>query len=543
MKEWMGSNNRGLAILRVSSQRQRDNISHEAQEREIRDYCARNGIAVETIFRIIESAKDSDNRKQYGAAIKTALTQGIRHVLFYMYDREARNLTDNEKNEKLVRNNQIAIHYVRDNKILHCGSPDSEFFIRDVQAAANKQYSRSLGVKVVDAMRQKAESGWYPGHKPPLGYVHQRMRDQSGRELKAGTTIVPDPDERKVAQVRREFELRAQGLSFRAIRDQIVREGHVPHERAAKYQHAIIEYRIKSVFYQGRFVWDGIEYEGKHELIIPREVLAQVARAEGGRKHLRVAHDGHGVFGGSWLRCADCGCSIVYERKQKWNRAGELRRTYHFYRCSNGRREHATLAGLHVSEEWLWEQFDQAVGRLTLPEAFAREVARALNATEEQSSARRVERVNDLKLALKACESREDRAYDDFQSGVLDAEAFRRQSQRARADRQKLQAELEDMQRLGSATSRETAQSIIELCRSAKKLYLSRSSQERRDFLEMLLSNPRLRGASLEFDYRKPFLILVEMNETGEWLARLDDFRTACLLHGGTKPWNIVDRG
>ncbi|MDZ4660427.1 MAG: hypothetical protein SGJ18_02285 [Pseudomonadota bacterium] len=41
-----------------------------------------------------------------------ALAQGIKHILFYIGSREARNLTDNEKNERLIKEDKIIIHYV-----------------------------------------------------------------------------------------------------------------------------------------------------------------------------------------------------------------------------------------------------------------------------------------------------------------------------------------------------------------------------------------------------------------------------------------------
>ena len=86
-----------------------------------------------------------------------------------MYDRETRNLSDAESNEKLVRLDKIVLHYVRDRKVLHKFSPDSDFFLRDIQAVSNKQFVRNLSAKVSDALLAKAEDGNYPGNWPPLG--------------------------------------------------------------------------------------------------------------------------------------------------------------------------------------------------------------------------------------------------------------------------------------------------------------------------------------------------------------------------------------
>jgi DNA invertase Pin-like site-specific DNA recombinase len=91
MNDWITDNKTAVAIVRKSSKEQ-SSISHETQENEIRNYCERHGIQLkdENIFRIVESAKNSDERKKYGAAINSALARDIRPILFYMYDRESR---------------------------------------------------------------------------------------------------------------------------------------------------------------------------------------------------------------------------------------------------------------------------------------------------------------------------------------------------------------------------------------------------------------------------------------------------------------------
>ena len=315
-REWLGDNNNAVAIVRKSSKEQ-SSISHETQESEIRSYCERNGLRLkdENIFRIVESAKNSDERKKYGAAINSALARDMRHVLFYMYDRESRNLTDNEKNEKLVKAGLICLHYVRENKVLYKDSPESEFFIRDVQAAANKQFIRNLTVKVVDAMKQKATTGWWPSNNVPLGYATRKVRDEKGKELKRGTTVARDPDENRVRWVQREFELRAKGYSFRAVRQGVIDEGFVPIDEIRGYRIGSIEKRIKNPFYTGKFLWRGVEYQGKHELIIPPAVFNAAQRV--GRGFQRRTFDPeNGVFAGGWLKCGLCGCHVIYDPKK-----------------------------------------------------------------------------------------------------------------------------------------------------------------------------------------------------------------------------------
>ncbi len=223
---WKKNQNRkAIAILRVSSKRQEGNHSHDLQEQKIQDYCRENSLELVEARRIVESAKRSDERKKYSNTISYALKNKIPNILFYMNDREARNLTDNEKNEQLVMDGKIVIHYVHDKKVLEKSSPSSDFLMRDFSALQNKQFSRILSEKVKDVMGKKAQDGWYPGNHPPLGYVNQKLRDEAGKELKRGTIIVPDSDPKILIWIRREFELRSQGFTLVQVREKILQEG------------------------------------------------------------------------------------------------------------------------------------------------------------------------------------------------------------------------------------------------------------------------------------------------------------------------------
>lgn len=309
---WDRSNLKAIAILRVSSHRQKDNSSHEVQASDVKEYISEYSLKLVRTFKIVESAKDSGDRKLYREAIDYALKNKIKHILFYMTDREARNLTDSEQNEKLVRADKLNLHYVHDKKVLHRKSPESDFMMRDFQALQNKQLSRTISMKVMDAMTRKAEDGWFPNNHVPLGYMHARRRDEDGRELKRGTIIVPDINAKTIKQVRREFELRAHGFSFDSIRQQVTEEGLVDIRKVDQYRANTVEKRLKNPFYYGKFRWQECEYIGKHELIIAPELLSQV-QLSFGKLYSRRKIGTHGIFSGGWLRCATCGCSIVYD--------------------------------------------------------------------------------------------------------------------------------------------------------------------------------------------------------------------------------------
>lgn len=71
-----------------------------------------------------------------------------------------------------------------------------------------------------------------------------------------------------------------------------------------------------------------------------------------------------------------------------------------------------------------------------------------------------------------------------------------------------------------------TAKKILELAKTAKSLWEERSKEEKRDFLEKILSNRVLEGATVRYELKKPFRIVSEMASFSNWRSLRDNWRT-----------------
>ena len=444
----MGINKKSIAILRVSTKKQEEGISHKVQAERISDWVKDNDLELVQTYKIAESAKDSESRRKYHAAIEWALKNGIRHILFYMGDREARNLTDNEYNEKLVLQDRIVLHYVQERKILYKDSPESDFTARDYQAVGSKDFSRRLRVKVVDAMRRKAEEGWFPNNHAPLGYIHSFPLDENGRPKKRGSTIVKNPIERVVKQVLREFELCAQGYSVASIREIIIEEGFVVPSKTKAYSKHGIEARLKNKFYRGIFDWQGIEYKGKHELIIPKPLLDAVDERFGHKRQHRRASAEKGIFSGGWIRCGhpDCGLQIVCEHtKKKIKETGE-HKEFKYYRCSNSRGVHGSLKGMYATEGELMKAFEPALDKISISEQRAKEIADALNETDRIAKEAIATEMNGYRKALEDLHKRRLSYLDLLADRVINEKDYAVKLEQIEADQKHFTKLLEDAQ-------------------------------------------------------------------------------------------------
>jgi DNA invertase Pin-like site-specific DNA recombinase len=525
MTAWkLSSNRRSVAILRVSSRKQTDNTSHEVQEREVADYAKSNGLNLVKVYKITESARHSKNRKQYRAALDFILSEGVRHILFYMQDREARNLQDLEDNENLIKNDQIVIHYVHDRRVLDKNSPESEFFSRDVHGVMNKNLSRVISAKVKDSMRYRAQMGWFPGGLVPLGYTYVRPKGADGREIRrAPATIEVDPNETHVRLVRREFELKAQGYSLDKIRESNIASGLVPNYMLPTYHRTSIDVRLHNRFYLGKFMWEGVEYEGKHPLIIPRDLWNAVAASfEEGTRASPITNE-HGIFSG-FLRCADpqCGCLITYDPKTKVIAKTGEKKTYHLYRCGNGRRVHSSFKGSYVSEESLWEQFGKAVDTLMVTEELAKAVADELNKSDHKLIDETRREIKSLEESLRGLEANNNRIFDLYLGGKIDDQEYKIQKARIRDQKSQVVREIDTLKARTDKKSQVSAKTIFELCNEAKTLWKDKAPVEKRNFLKRILSNQKLEGQTLRYNLKKPFAVLVEMQNSLDWWAFTD---------------------
>ena len=517
--EWIGKNRKAIAPLRVSSGGQEGNTSWLTQKRDCEEYCHRLGLELVEAVQIVETARKSELRKKYGEVLKRASRQNIQHILFHKYDREARNLTDNENNEILVREGKIVLHYVADGKILHKNSSDTDFLMRDYHAVQNKHYSRDLSTKVRKATQTKAETGWWPGCRPPDGYINEKLKSDRGFERRRGSIIVRDPNEKTLKRVQREFEIRAENPTptLREVRNRVIAEGLISPNEIKKYHIGSIERRLKNIFYDARFTWHDVEYAGKHERIIPAALFWKVQETFGIRTPYRKNPDA--LFGHGWMTCGEpaCGCSIVFDPITKKIKAtGEIK-TFKYYRCSNGKQVHASMKGMRVSEESIMEQFGGAVREISIREDFRDELMRAVNETFLKMSRAVKEDLERFKAALAAVKEREDRAYDRYDAGEIDRETYNRQRKRLQEEQLEYVSKMEQAQLSINEAGRETVESIIQLATNADSLWKHMTTEERRFLLDRLLSNRLLDAASVRYEIIKPLRTLSEMKEDSKW--------------------------
>jgi site-specific DNA recombinase len=508
MKQYRLGTPRTLGIVRVSSKKQGDNNSPGVQGDGIKSYALAEGLELVDVIVIEESAKSSETRVKFRAALERAKKENVRHIVVWVWDRSTRNFTDYELLEQLIHKDDFVLHIAHERWPLHADSPEGDWLKAEMNTIVAKTYSRQLSRRAKESQDAKARDGWYPT-RPPLGYRNAKLVGTNGVMKDRGGTIELLPAGR--ALLRRMFDLRVAGTSLEAIGQAIVAEGlwTAVGKPARRVRASEVDQLLKHEFYAGYFVWRGERYQGKHEPVFTRQEWERLQATFGDGAPRGTPLVKAGVFQG-FLTCAECGCQITYDPKTK--KSGKV---YEYYRCADGVRFHQKR--VHVTESNLLGQFEAAIAEITIPDAVAAEVARVLRETHDAARAGRKREIAALKRAVEHVEKREDELTNRLLDGKLDDIVYARQQQRLASERQ------EAVDRLARASEHlddrclVTTERIFELAKQSKSLWKRRSPTEQRELLEMLLSNPRLEGVSARWDMKKPFAILAEMAKGGQW--------------------------
>lgn len=131
---------------------------------------------------------------------------------------------------------------------------------------------------------------------------------------------------------------------------------------------------------------------------------------------------------------------------------------------------HKSLNGMGISEEKIWQQLEAVPAAIALTNDLDRDIADALNASQQKSKAAVSSEIERYRDALRGLEPREDAFADLLANGSMTVDQYKRQMQRIREQRDEFTIQLEHVQHSINDAFMETAHSILELAIDAKKL-------------------------------------------------------------------------
>lgn len=490
-----GRNMRHACIYaRVSTvEQEKEGFSIPAQLKMLRTYAKKRG------FNVVQEYTDSETARSTGRT-------GFNNMLSYLGKDGKCRVILVEKTDRLTRNmadylaldiekTGIEIHFVREGKVMNRDSSPSDHFIQDIEIAQAAYLSRNISSEARKGMRAKAEAGLYPS-VAPIGYLN--TTGENGVKI-----IVKDPVNAPL--IKQMFEVHSEGnTSISEIASRLFSLG-LRSKRGNRISTSTIHKMLRNPIYRGKFIWKGVEYDGKHEPIVNASLWFSVQDMLGERSVEKPKQSFDFAYK-NLMKCGICGCSITAERKKD---------KYSYYHCTGHKGWHYGESS--VREKSLDMQFSIFLRKLRIDEGI---VPYLLKHLEEETRDER-KALEDTRERLvsqrERLRRRSEVLYDDRLDGRITVSRFDVKDAEIRREIELVEEQLSDLEASALRDPLKHAKGILELNQSAARLYDKAPKAEKKPFLENLFSNCTLRAGSIQPELRYPFNILADTNAT--WKA------------------------
>ncbi len=461
-----------FAYTRVSTLKQGEGVSLEAQRDAIAAYAEAHDIAITQWFEEKETAAKK-GRPLFNKMISDLKRKKADGLVIHKIDRSARNFTDWAKIGELA-DSGFQIYFVTES--LDFGSRGGRL-VADVQAVVAADYIRNLREECIKGMNGRLKQGLYPW-AAPLGYLNNG----------GGQAKTPDPV--RAPLIKQVYELYATGnYSYRSIVPEANRMGLRNHQGKPVTKQTV-EKILRNPFYAGIIAVKSSSktYAGIHLPIVSVDLFQKVADVRNGRDSKKSTKHNH-LFRGLF-RCGHCKDAMIAERQK-----GIV-----YYRCH--RRECATKT---IREDLIDEEISALLKRFTLTDENISWLQKELTAYIEAQGANDVSDRAPLELAkLKGrLSSLTDKLIDD----LIDAEIYSEKKAQILLEQKRwetLASKSDDreikLQRLDQ---------FLERAKSLYSNYQNADPNEKREIVKSATSNRLVFKKKLEIEPR-------------EWLTMLD---------------------
>ena len=468
-----------FGYVRVSTVKQGDGVSLEAQKDAILVYSAKNNIEISEWFEEkVTAAKIG--RPVFTQMLRLLRKKSVDGVVLHKPDRAARNFADWAKIGDLA-DSGIDVHFASES--LDFRSRGGRLSA-DIQAVIAADYIRNLKEEIHKGQHGQLTRGMYP-FSAPLGY-----RNNGGGQLK---TIDPI----KGPLVKRVFELYASGgYSMRTLLIEMDRMELRTHagKRVSK---GSLEAILRNPFYTGviRIMKHGTVFVGGHVPLISASIFEraqEVRLGKSGKKVTKHSHTYRGLFA-----CEPCGKAMI----------GELQKGHIYYRCHT-----PSCPTKSVREEHIENAIIEVLNQVTLTDESITHLTERLSkwiadhASHSPASTYRMQ-IEQLKIRIE-------RLTDALIDHLIDTETFNVRKEALLVEQVALQQKVtSDPVR---AMTQGHIQKFLERMKNLSLNYKMVTKAEKRQLVENTTSNRMVSGKKL-------------MVEASNWLREAQNIITVLL--------------
>lgn len=407
----------GALYIRVSTDDQAE-LSPDAQKRLLLDYAKKNGIIISNDFIFSESVSGRHVQKrpefQRMIGIAKQPSHPIDVILVWKYSRFARNQEESIVYKSMLKKDHVDVISISEPLI------DGPFgsLIERIIEWMDEYYSIRLSGEVLRGMKEKALQNGYQS-SPCLGYEavgHGKPYQINEAEYAMVSYIMDLYDNQNMDETA--IARKCNDLGYKT-------------KRGNPFERRTIDRILQNPFYCGIVSWNGVEFEGAHEVRISKERFDRRQRLIASRKRPMKARNvstcKHWLSG--LLKCSVCGATLSCTGNGKCP----------YFQCwKYAKGFHKTSVALSVkkAEEAVISYFDQILSGTDFTY-----VRKDQPATDETVA------IEQLQKELSKLSTREIRIRDAYESGIDSLEEYKANKERLISNRLQLETGLEKLRK------------------------------------------------------------------------------------------------
>ncbi len=491
---------KAIILARVSTKEQEEGHSIDAQVTRLQEYCQRKEMKVLEVFKIIESSTQG-NRKEFHEMLEFAKSQKeIVAIVCDAVDRFQRSfketvLLDGYRNEGVIE-----LHFNREGLIINKTSPGTQILQWNMAVLMANAYVLSLSDNVKRSINHKVKNGEWIG-KAPVGYINTKHPSTGKSQI----TVAKE----KGYIVKRLFEEFGQGgRSVREMAALAKQWGLVTH-KGKSLTHSNVHELLQNPFYYGAMRVKGEVKPASHEPLISKALFdrCQEIRTGWHKKPFKYS-DKQFTFRGL-IKCDHCGCTISSDRKKG---------KYVYLSCSKSK---GPCEGRRIREEVALEQIQEAFRSFQIPIPILEAIKDHLNQSAQNKKVYHQEAIKRITRDYDLIQMKLENLVDLRLEGRITPDHYDKKCSQLKDKQHSLAEELKAHTDADEKFNI-TLFTLLDLTARAYNLFLSSKPEQKRQLINLTLSNLKLNKATLGYTIRKPFQLFTERASCSEML-RLQD--------------------
>lgn len=382
-------------------------------------------------------------------------------------------------------------------------NPDDNVMMMYVEFGITNQYSVDLRDDTKRGLKKKAERGWKPNARLPIGYLHN-MYNKKTSPL-PDEEIICDPDRYDLVKLGLELVASRAMTPAKAL-EHINKKG-LRTKYGKKVSSGTFYHMMVNTFYYGEFEHpegSGNWYHGKHKPMITKDQFESIQSVIGNKSTPRPEEHFFSFTG--LMRCGECGCFITAEKKKKYIVSAGKMRTYIYYRCTK-KKGKCNQKCLELKK--LESQFKELLKKIYIPPEFAEWAIEELKLEHEKEKQSRGISTKLNSKNYDECVKKMDKLLESYLNGDTPQDTYKLKMAELEREKKLVKGMIDHTdQRIDEWIKK--AEDILNFATNAKAEFENGSLEKKKAIIAYLGSNLFLKDRLVTISIQKPIEVVEE---------------------------------